>query len=251
MRTEEHGWIWNLADGETFVKLKKYSEGPIGRRLWSKEPPMYKACGLEAIDDIDHLNDNYATITLSFCSFLSEFTCNNGECIDKYKRCDDNLDCADHSDEDLCTIVEVDKDYRSGEPPALVNQINNVTTTIRIKRFDNIYLDGTMEITLSIEMTWTDDKLTYLNIKDDGSQNTTNSKDVSIAKQSKLWLPLDRIVHENAVIGEIHPGSNSYVRVIASSEPTSSLPINPTEGKRKGVVSLNLIILRVRCPLFW
>ena len=71
-----------------------------------------------------------------------------------------------------------------------------------------------MELTINIEMTWRDDKLTFLNIMDQGSVNVTNTKDVSSYKQSKLWLPLDRIVHENAVIGQILSGTNAFrVRV--------------------------------------
>ena len=79
-------------------------------------------------------------------------------------------------------------------------------------------------------MTWRDDKLTFLNIMDQGSVNVTNTKDVSSYKQSKLWLPLDRIVHENAVIGEILSGTNAFVRVAANTEAKDPDPKNPNEG---------------------
>ena len=140
------------------------------------------------------------------------------------------MDCSDDSDEELCTVVEVSDDYRSGDPPKLSNGINNITTTINILRFDNIELDGTMELTINIEMTWRDDKLTFLNIMDQGSVNVTNTKDVSSYKQSKLWLPLDRIVHENAVIGQILSGTNAFVRVAANTEAKDPDPKNPNEG---------------------
>ena len=214
------GWIWNLADGPTLLKLNPYSGGPIGRNTWIKEEAMYRECGYTD-----------ALISLSTCSLRDEFTCDNGDCIDNFKRCDDNTDCDDHSDENLCTVVQVDPDYRSVDPPKIKGRINFISTTITIIRFDDIALDGTMEITLNIAMTWSDPKLTFLNIMDDDGLNTTSVKDVSTSIQSLLWLPLDKIVHKNAVIGEILTGTNGYVRVIANTHPIDGDSVNPKEGK--------------------
>ena len=151
VKTSE-GWTWNLADGSTLLKLKPYSAGPIGRNLWIKQDAMYKECGLGTVSEKQELD--YALISLSTCSLQDEYTCDNGDCIDKYKRCDESLDCDDHSDENLCTVVQVDKDYRSGDPPKMKGRINFINTTITIIRFDDIALDGTMEITINIQMTF-------------------------------------------------------------------------------------------------
>ena len=102
--------------------------------------------------------------------------------------------------------------------------------SIHIKRFDNIDLDGTMEITFNIEMTWIDERLTFLNIIDDNDSITESMKDVSRAKQAKIWLPLDKIVHENAVIGEVKAGSANFVRVVARTEALDSHVENGIEG---------------------
>ena len=232
------GWEWNLSDGRTLLKLKPYSVGPIGRNLWIKQDTMYRECGLGAPDDKDELN--YTSITLSTCSLQEEFTCENGDCIDKYKRCDDSIDCDDNSDEYLCTVVQVDPDYRSGDPPKIKDKINFIKTTITIIRFDNIALDGTMELTLNIEMTWSDDKLTFLNIMDDDSFNTTSTKEVSTSKQSRLWLPLNKIVHKNAVIGEIIEGTNNFVRVIAN---TKAIDGDSTYSKEGGHIILSIFTI--------
>ena len=97
-----------------------------------------------------------------------------------------------------------------------------------------------MELTLNIEMTWSDDKLTFLNIMDDDSFNTTSTKEVSTSKQSKLWLPLDKIVHKNAVIGEIIEGTNNFVRVIAN---TKAIDGDSTYSKEGGHIILSIFTI--------
>ena len=87
-----------------------------------------------------------------------------------------------------------------------------------------------MEITINIEMTWMDERLTFLNIIDDNNSGIASIKDVSKSKQTKIWLPLDRIVHENAVIGEVKVGSANFVRVVATTEALDSHVENAIEG---------------------
>ena len=56
------------------------------------------------------------------------------------------------------------------------------------------------------------------------------SQEVSHIKQSKLWLPLDKIVHKNAVIGKIQAGTNKFVRVIANAPAMDADGTSPDEG---------------------
>ena len=93
-------------------------------------------------------------------------------------------------------------------------------TSVEIQRVDSIDLDGTMTLTLTIIMVWKDPRLIFLNIKDNGLiDGDENIKDISLTKQEQLWLPLNKIVHTNAVIGEIDEAPTSYVRVKAQSGP--------------------------------
>ena len=87
-----------------------------------------------------------------------------------------------------------------------------------------------MEITLNIDMNWVDERLTFLNIIDDNNSCSASMKDISKSKQTQLWLPLDRIVHENAVIGEVKVGSANFVRVVAGTEALDSHVENAMEG---------------------
>ena len=105
-----------------------------------------------------------------------------------------------------------------------------------------------MEITLKLEMTWKDDRLTFLNIMDENNANIESVKDVSASKQKQIWLPLDKIVHENAVIGEIKVGSNSFVRVVANTEALESNVNDPIEGSKISI-EFNLNINHFRCAI--
>jgi len=115
----------------------------------------------------------------------------------------------------------------------LDNVINYLETTLDIKRIDDIDLEGTMTLTASIRIRWKDDRMVFLNIRDgpvSGDTDVDNVKEVSESKRDQLWLPLEKIVHENAVIGETKPGDNYYVRVIAQSSAMDGDDSAHTEG---------------------
>ena len=122
---------------------------------------------------------------------------------------------------------------RPGDPPKLDKVINYLETTLDIKRIDDIDLEGTMTLTASIRIRWKDDRMVFLNIRDgpvSGDTELDNVKEVSESKRDQLWLPLEKIVHENAVIGETKPGDNYYVRVIAQSSAMDGDDSAHTEG---------------------
>ena len=98
----------------------------------------------------------------------------------------------------MLVVVEV-----SSETPQLTLTVS-AETSVEIQRVDGIDLDGTMTLTLTIIMVWKDPRLIFLNIKDNGlADGDENIKDISLTKQEQLWLPLNKIVHTNAVIGRV------------------------------------------------
>ena len=56
---------------------------------------------------------------LSFqCDPSTQFTCWNGVCIPLSKRCDENMDCQDDSDEHSCGLIKLNPDkYRNAYMP--------------------------------------------------------------------------------------------------------------------------------------
>merc|ERR1739844_654878 len=72
-------------------------------------------------------------------------------------------------------------------------------------------------------MTWSDSRLTFSNL------NPTNKNPVPQRIVDQLWLPLENIIQENAIIGKIYPDNIRRVFVIPSTEPMSFDPLQTFE----------------------
>lgn len=105
---------------DTLAELST-SQYPVGRRLWRLAGD---GCSAEPRDVI---------LSLSSCS-LNQFSCDTGVCVDIERRCDQELDCEDGSDENNCRIVEVDSDkYLKDKHPTTADKVN-VEVDIEISR---------------------------------------------------------------------------------------------------------------------
>ena len=56
------------------------------------------------------------TLKLTGCAD-HEFTCDDGQCVDIGKRCDQIINCRDESDEQDCSILELKSGYNKMIPP--------------------------------------------------------------------------------------------------------------------------------------
>ena len=158
------------------------------------------------------------TLSLSICEFGTEFTCKSGRCIPIEKRCDRVSDCKDGSDEDDCVLVQVPDNYNKiqapengpeneGEPLPIRTQI----TLLNVDMIDTVTM--LVGLTVEIKMSWNDSRLRFANLNPD-KKNPVPERIVE-----QLWLPLDNILHENAVIGKIHEDDIRRVFVVPISEP--------------------------------
>ena len=66
------------------------------------------------------------TLKLTGCAD-HEFTCDDGQCVDIGKRCDQILNCRDESDEQDCAILELKSGYNKMIPPFILVCIVNLT----------------------------------------------------------------------------------------------------------------------------
>ena len=175
---------------------------PIGRKTWFIDDPL---C------EVDGRRHN---LTFSICNFPYAFTCNSGHCIDLNKRCDEQKDCLDGSDEEVCDLLSIPSSYnRANAPKAPIEKDSlEIEMNIQVVTIDSIDTVN-MEVTLTIAMQikWYDKRLTFFNLI------TNKNNFISNEKSSLIWTPLRDIIHENAIIGEITNGFHSV-------KPHPSLP---------------------------
>lgn len=176
---------------------------PIGRQNWSW---YNRRCSSEF--------SQHKLISLSKCEFGDEFTCRSGRCIPIIQRCDQTYDCKDRSDEEDCVLVRIPDNYNKIQAPKNEETPLKIVTQITILNVDMIdTVTMLVGITLEIKMKWNDNRLTFANL------NRDRKNPVSEEIVQKLWLPLDNIIHENAVIGKVHPDDIRRIFVVPNTDP--------------------------------
>lgn len=202
-----HNGSWK-SEMEGISSISLESQGhPIGRQDWTW---YNRRCSNPGPED--------RFFTLSLCEFGSEFTCNSGRCISMNKRCDRTNDCNDGSDEENCFPIRIPESYNKIQAPENIQQISSqpllIRTQINILHVDMIdtvtMLAG---ITIELKMKWNDSRLVFANL------DRNKKYPVSPEIVDQLWLPLDNVVHENAVIGKIHRADIRRVFVFPTSDP--------------------------------
>jgi hypothetical protein len=169
---------------------------PVGRNKWTY--------GNENDMQTEHLS-------LSKCQFGKEYTCDSGQCISMSKRCDKMYDCFDNSDEESCEMIEFPSFNGKGDAPTVHKgpdwEMEIITKYIveKVNFIDTI--NSRIGLTLSIQMTWKDRRISYKNI------HHHNESTLSSTIVKKLWLPLDHSIHANAILGNILPNKKKRVAV--------------------------------------
>ena len=208
------GGVWTTEDVSTAVQANTNFKSPLGRLHWNYSD---RACNV--------MQTTEREMTLSRCEFGNEFTCSSGRCIDIYKRCDKNYDCDDNSDEDNCVLIRIPGTYKKVDPPKPDFKIKKTVpmiTQLRVVSVDEVdTIHMAIGLTIDIKVTWKDDRLTFTNL--DRNRKTFVPLEIS----NKLWLPLENIVHENAIIGTIIPDSQSEVSIQAITLP---MPVDITQS---------------------
>ncbi|XP_037803960.1 glutamate-gated chloride channel-like [Penaeus monodon] len=122
-------------------------------------------------------------LLLTICQ-SHEFTCADGSCIPKTRRCDLSLDCRDKSDESDCDRVLIPEGYSTLLPPPKINHepvplhASVLIRTIRSIDVANFKISVDLEFVLK----WKDTRLRYRNLQDDRRSNKLND-------WQSIWVP--------------------------------------------------------------
>ena len=87
-------------------------------------------------------DENWRQMKLQKLSEKGEFCCRNGLCINSEHRCDNSIDCVDHSDEENCEVVTFPFQYNADSPPA----------PVRMKRFPTLNTDYSTRVNVSVDL---------------------------------------------------------------------------------------------------
>ena len=95
-----------------------------------------------------------------------EYTCNDGSCIKKSRRCDLSVDCDDQSDEMDCSVVMIPDGYSAQLPPPTYKgtalPILFAVNITSVREFNLVSF--TIGIDVYIRMQWRDRRLKYNNL---------------------------------------------------------------------------------------
>ena len=126
-------------------------------------------------------------ITLTGCND-TEFTCKDGSCISMEDRCDDKTDCYDETDEDDCSLVKLNTQYKKElVPPPKGNSLRlGVNISVDIESVGKIdIVGGVIEIVYKLRRTWYDSRLMFQNLKTDNEHNKIKTENIK-----DFWFPV-------------------------------------------------------------
>ena len=222
-------WAGKAKGNGAEIKQTSKENTPLGRLVWHYREEICNIIDFEK-----------RVLTLSYCDFGKQFTCDSGHCISLSKRCNNIEDCpADKSDEDDCDFVEIPKSYRKIKPPRMTvsnsslegtmgeTDVLGIATTVKIINVNAVdTVKMWIGLTVDVQMTWYDNRLRYRNLvpgqKHMLSRNTAE----------KLWLPLEKIVYDNAVLGKVHKNKVGDVAILATQNLAQTIEsMNPYRDK--------------------
>ena len=192
-------------NGDSFII--RNVDNPVGRMEWEW---FEKSCTKEK---------QKRNLTFSHCEFSSNFTCDSGHCVPIRKRCDGVMDCTDGSDEDACINIDVPRGYDKLKPPkSNTTDDFHVRTRITIININQIDLEKMMlDSSLKVTMEWTDSRLMFKNLP-----HTGQAKRIRPAISNKLWLPVENLDYQNAIVGEVEVDPSIQISLNTSSDPLPS-----------------------------
>ncbi len=113
----------------------------------------------------------------------SDFSCDDGICLDRFAHCNQLSECANGEDEIDCRLLQLPDGYNRFVPVASHKEILDLEVTIillNILKVDDMESYFTIQFGLEIE--WLDPRLLFLNLQE--KENAVNYEE-----WSKIWIP--------------------------------------------------------------
>ncbi|KAK7083756.1 hypothetical protein SK128_025166 [Halocaridina rubra] len=154
---------WN---GDTWeLEVRTVEEDAVAQMV-EKKPKGYPIGLASWHTTADGCGEKTPQYLLTLCNEDS-FTCSDGSCIKIDKRCDEQVDCLDNSDELSCEIIHVPLGYSVDLPPPSLDASSlNLMIDLDITSVRKFDLVGFMvHIDVIQRLTWRDARITYSNLK--------------------------------------------------------------------------------------
>ena len=169
------------AVAETYASQESYA---LGKNTWTISGDNYKCSKGQLSYDIE--------MKLTGCK-EDEFTCDDGQCVKIEKRCNQQYNCRDKSDEINCKILSLDHGYNKRVSPILSTGFGSDAVTPVSVRISMTLLkvvaieeaDHTNRLQFQITLEWKENRVTYHNLKKQIYMNALSEADINM-----LWLPL-------------------------------------------------------------
>ncbi|XP_069989605.1 uncharacterized protein [Penaeus vannamei] len=172
---EGDAWVWrNALTDEVLGRLPHEAERwPMGRKNWTIEGEVCERSGVQQV------------LQLSSCT-PGQFTCRDGSCIPRPLRCDRRPDCHDESDERECRLVQPPLGYHHSLPPpgSAPGVPLPVGLSMKIVSLSLSDKDSYLETTYHLNMTWSDLRLRFHNLK-----GASRLNQVPTTEHDTLWSP--------------------------------------------------------------
>ncbi|XP_071524136.1 uncharacterized protein [Panulirus ornatus] len=204
---------------EAQMVLKNPDDYPFGLHTWDVQGDT---CAQEQVQ-----------LLLTSCD-TTDFTCGDGSCIQKARRCNQEVDCPDNTDELNCELITFPEGYsRELAPPAVDSPLLSLQISLditSIREFDIMGFRLAIDIIQSIK--WRDARLILRNLRPGDFPNE--------AKISQsLWLP-DILVNDGT-----HSPTDLQTRrvrllVRRDAGPLPDDDANYSEGKSRVLYCTNL-----------
>ena len=165
--TGEGGRFWTLTKDSKTLAIQTTSKFfPIGTMIWT-----------------NNITNKEMILNLNACAG-NEFSCHDGSCISKWKRCDETYDCSDESDELLCDYVVFPSTYNSLIPPRNASNRTPLALNIVIHQVLDVgKLSETMELKFAFDVCWQDIRLEFQNLM------TENINVLEAEAWTRMWVP--------------------------------------------------------------